>query len=113
VARRHPLEPPYWSAVQLAGWVSGNREWVRGALIVGGHAPGAVDGFTARDWLDCSVALIAHGDPATAQRLLTKLVTPLAPERETWGTNPQALAAYHEAERDAGGPAPLRERSES
>ncbi len=106
--RRDADGPPYWSAVQLAGWIGGNREWVRGALIVAGHRPGTLAEFTARDWLDTAVALIANGDPAAARRLLDALATPLQPERTTWGTNPRAVAAYDAAERDAGGPAPMR-----
>lgn len=63
-----------------------------------------------REWLDVAFVLVLDPTGAAVGRLEAKLATPLVPERSTWGTSRDSVAAYYAAEREAGGPAPRRRR---
>jgi len=105
--------PPFWAGFQLAGWTVGHYGLLAARVTQAGQDPRGLDGRQLVDWA-YGVALDTARHPnealwRTVTRVEEALAQPPWPDREFWGSTPEAQRAQRAMADLAGGPAPMRE----
>ncbi len=106
--------PPYDAALQLTAWAIAHADYLEGRLLLAGVDTGSL---AAHQWLAVAYTVLADSIDGLVDRgkvldnLDAQLAKPALPDRERWGTDPEAVRAQKAMMQLAGGPAPMRDPS--
>ena len=104
--------PPYDAALQLTAWAIAHADYLEGRLLLAGVDTGRL---AAHQWLAVAYTVLADSIDGLVDRakvlanLDAQLAKPALPDRERWGTDPEAVRAQKAMLALAGGPAPMRD----
>lgn len=114
MAERRAAGPPYDAALQLTAWAIARADYLEGRLLLAGVDTGRL---AAHQWLAVAYAVLADSIDGLVDRekvltnLDAQLTKPAIPDRNSWGTDPEAVRAQKAMLQLAGGPAPMRDPS--